>query len=315
MDLRVTRFLSHRPAAILDLAVHDTYCIVLKADSSIWVYKAWTLLYVIPGDEDVSLRRLVFSREGEFVAVGMSSKVLLYKIGEMIPSKVTISGGGVLDIAVQGHFFAHANNDGSLHLYKYKNHYRMFSAFQRQEGSMTCVTWCGAENIASGNDQGSLFIWETASHVALNHIEVGSPVRSLAYSAGSVVSGDDSGSVKIWEPRFGTLVKSINQHRAPILALASDSSNALYASGINSQIIKITNSENQWKVDGKYRGQSQTVRAIVNFMDQTLISGGDSLDICLYPADVFSSEGTFATKGGSISFQRRKLRRISALPS
>jgi len=75
---------------------------------------------------------------------------------------------------------------------------------------MTCVTWCGAENIASGNDQGSLFIWETASHVALNHIEVGSPVRSLAYSAGSVVSGDDSGSVKIWEPRFGTLVKSIN---------------------------------------------------------------------------------------------------------
>ena len=100
MDLRVTRFLSHRPAAILDLAVFDTYCIVLKADSSIWVYKAWTLLYVIPGDEDIALRRVVFSREGEFVAIGMSSKVLMYKIGDITPSKVTISGGGVLDIAV-----------------------------------------------------------------------------------------------------------------------------------------------------------------------------------------------------------------------
>jgi WD40 repeat protein len=208
MELRVARFVDYKPAAILSIASSGDLCAVLKADSSLWVYRAWTLLHVIPGKQELDHRIVLLPNETEIAVTGLSGKVFFYSLNSLDHTyRSNISGGGVLAFQSHGQFFAHACKNGTVSVYKRGKGYKLIQLFQKQDGVMTSVTWTSETTLASGSDIGSIFLWKLGESVAYQHIaSSGASINALVCLGGYLISGDNGCHVRVWETQFGTLI-------------------------------------------------------------------------------------------------------------
>jgi hypothetical protein len=123
----VARFVDYHPAPIRHIATHGPYTIVLKDDSSIWVYSGMTLLHTIPGAAELHHRVVCMPEDGGFVVSGMSGRVCFYTLLSLDPALTqSISASGVCSMAIDNtRRYAFACGNGTVALYRHKKKGRL----------------------------------------------------------------------------------------------------------------------------------------------------------------------------------------------
>ena len=91
----------------------------------------------------------------------------------------------------------------------------------------------------------------------------------------------NSGRICIVDTEFGSLLKEINFHRGPVLAIRV-LNGSVFATGSDSRIISIQHLGGEWRVTSKERGQSHDILCLEAVGDRQLLSGGVTTDICSY---------------------------------
>ena len=105
------------------------------------------------------------------------------------------------------------------------------------------------------------------------------PLNFFLSRDGTIITGDSRGMLSFWNNEYGTLIQSIQSHKADILALAlSQDSSTVFCAGIEPIVIEFKYLEQssgvKWvRGDCKMGLHSHDVNSMV-IAQQTLLSGG-----------------------------------------
>lgn len=124
-----------------------------------------------------------------------------------------------------------------------------------------------------------------------------------------LASGDSKGQVTIWDSTNFVELAHFREHRGDITALCPGPDNSLYATGVDSKITAMSKVESKgWVYTSCIRGQSHDINALCLSGADTLISGGVTTDICVYPL----ANGRFHESYGART--QTKLRHVAPFP-
>ena len=197
-------------------------------------------------------------------------------------------------------------------------------SFNRVDGRLLSLAWTkNSTAIAAGSSRGAIHIFDCATFTELARCTVGDGDRpekadqdercvwSLAYlQCGTLVSGSSDGDVTFWDKKHATKITSIRQHKADVLALAaSPDGNAVFASGVDSQIAVFektldgsgadgdtSSQQHTWQFTGTKRPHTHDVRTLAMAAAPSgdgasttavLLSGGNDAQLLAYPALTF----------------------------
>lgn len=318
MEVHRARHFKLVPPTIQAFAVSPQLLAVLREDSSVVVFKlsTWTQVAAFPGNFSLDLRKLEWLCDDELLAVGTSGYMVkwsLHAVEPVVTSKV--NGGGVWDLAVADSTVYLACDDGRLRSYYVDAGELVYrQKYQRQNCKLLCVKAL-QQNIFAGGSDGGIYKYVGGKPTAALRIANTSAVLSLAILNDlTVVSGDFEGCVKFWEGKFGTLRHNFNTHEADILAITA-TEDCVYASGVDSKVMKFCCADGRWVLASKARGQSHDVRTLA-WTGSVLLSGGVTSDVCLYPDDLFESEGEMKWNEhlDTVVYKRKRIRHIGTLP-
>lgn len=207
-----------------------------------------------------------------------------------------------------------ACDDGVIRLYTLAEDmtFGLLKAFHKQPCRMLDVIWPSADSILSCGSDGGIYKWTPRhSTCQLRMANQACVWRLQALSEDLLASGDSQGAVNIWESQYGTLVCSLHTHEADILALTYFKE-CLYAAGVDSKVVQVKEAGGTWRITGKCRGQSHDIYSLA--ATSVLLSGGVTTDLCLYPADLFDSEGdAVVLHKEKIQYKAKPYRHIPAL--
>lgn len=318
MEVHRSRFIEYLPPEILDISIRGDLCLVLFQDSSIRFYTlpGWSQLMEIPGNTAWSLRKVLWLSDSSILAVGLSGGVLVWSLSSLVPCVVsTAAGSGIWDIdRNSSQQFAIGCEDGSVKFFSYsEEEVDVWGYTSRVKGKMLAVKWAGANTVFSGCSDGGIYKWKVDGTM-LHRINNKHAVWTLEINShNELITGDADGAVSVWDVRSCTLLQTFKEHEGDILALAVED-NHIYATGADSRVIKLTRHKNSWILQGKCRGQSHDIRALAKYKD-LLLSGGVTSDVCIYPEDLFESEGDMSYSSGVARYNRKNIRHISMIPS
>ena len=99
--------------------------------------------------------------------------------------------------------------------------------------------------------------------------------------------GDSTGRVLILDIKVGNINQEIQEHKGDILTMCFNNNlekPIIYYSGVDSLIgcIKYDKKNNLFIYTSSFRGQSHDVNALALLDDDTLLSGGNNTDICIF---------------------------------
>ena len=295
MEVHRCRFITHVPAAVVDIAPAQKYCAVLRGDSSIDVYQSenWVMVLSFPGHEAYGSKKVRWLGEDVLVTCGAAGVVCVWKLTCLSPvAETTVPGGGIWGMAFNSDSLVLACDDGQVRVYTFAEDFSLdlHKTFHKQPCKMLDVAWPNPDVILSCGSDGGIYKWTPRHSTCQLRIANTACVWTLAVlNDDQVASGDSEGCVKVWETQFGTLIASFHTHEADVLTLCFVQS-ALYSSGIDSRVVQLRETGGVWRVAGKCRGQSHDVHALAG-VNGVLVSGGVTTDLCLYPEDLFDNEG------------------------
>jgi U3 small nucleolar RNA-associated protein 4 len=238
-----------------------------------------------------------------------------WNIGSVEPqSSSKVNGGGLWDLDFIDNTVYLACDDGRLRSYYLESGELIYrQRYQRQNCKLLSVE-ATTQAVFVGGSDGGIYKYIGAKPTAALRIASSAAVLCLAVLDDlTVVSGDSDGSVKFWEGKYGTLLTSFTDHEADILALVAVQ-DSIYASGVDSKVVKFSLTDDKWVLASKARGQSHDVRALA-WTGVALISGGVTSDICIYPDDLFASEGEmrWSDRLDAVVYKRKRVRHIATL--
>lgn len=318
MEVHRCRFISHLPAAVVDICTAASLSAVLRSDSSIDLYQTnnWVLVLSFPGLETYGARRVLWIRNDMLVTCGTAGLLCLWQLSSLSPvSETAIPGGAIWGMALGAEeTLALASDDGVVRLYTLAEDlsFGLLKTFHKQPCRMLDVIWPSADTILSSGSDGGIYKWTPRHNTCqLRMANQACVWRLQSLSEDLLASGDSQGSVNIWESQYGTLVTSLHTHEADILALTYFNE-CLYAAGVDSKVVQIKEASGTWRITGKCRGQSHDIYALA--AATVLISGGVTTDLCLYPVDLFDSEGdAIILHREKVQYKAKPYRHIPAL--
>lgn len=215
-------------------------------------------------------------------------------------SKVDI-GSPIWDSCIYEESLFLACQDGSIREYSFEEQKEVLKVVSVESHWAMSITPSFVEKYTFfvGYDDGSIWRWKQRKGAYQSTQKISTPSQCIIWQIKEIDSqylctGDSTGSVIVWAKRNGNPVKIIKELQADVLTITC-SKDMIYASGIDSKVISIwliqeensivgsTEGLKQWIYAGSIWGQSHDVKSLCLLNETTLISGGMTTDICIYP--------------------------------
>ncbi|KAK7505273.1 hypothetical protein BaRGS_00003435 [Batillaria attramentaria] len=302
------RFFEYTPQAINSLAYEKSTqrLAVSRSDGSIEIWSKadnWYQEKVIPGTEGHSVEALVWLGTRLFSG-GLDSNVTEY---DLVSLQMKNEADNQLAAGTEDGCVVIFSTDGDD-----LQHVR---AFDKQEGRILCIAWHTAEGLVVTGGIDNIRIWGAQSGHALQRLTLGRQDRGketivwcLAVTSDlTIVSGDSRGKTSFWNGKQGTLIKSIQSHKADVLTVAVDEEETnVFSSGVDPTVVKFSymspsgnSSWRTWVRSTVLSYHTHDVRACV-VAGSTVVTGGTGTSLICSEVD---------------SSKKKKFTRLPALPS
>ncbi|KAL6065936.1 U3 small nucleolar RNA-associated protein [Balamuthia mandrillaris] len=250
------RFLEWVPSSIRALAFSPSGALLAvgrdSGDIEIWnVQNGWHMERRIAGASE-AIRGLVWlqTQGGErLFSAGLSGTVIEWDLCKLCEKARTDSFGGPvwsLVASPTGESLAAGCEDGIRVFDISDGELQYKRSFQRAgKGRILCLAWHpDGKDLFSGGSDASIRRWKADTGRNVSRITVESFGRSktnvwsiLVLKDWTIVTGDSLGKTQFWDGKTGTLIKGFRNHKADVLALATNQQeDMVFSSGIDNKM-------------------------------------------------------------------------------
>lgn len=284
-----------------------------RSDGSIEIWSVkdgWYQEDVIPGMEDRSVEDLVWQGERLFYA-GLQGNICELDLVRLQAKASSPSNAGpvwCLTSNTAQTRLAAGTEEGCVVLLNTENgELEYYSRFDSQGSRILCLAWHPTEDIIVTGGIDNIRLWSVSSGRALQRLSVARQVKNketvvwcVAFlSDMTIVSGDSRGKTSFWNGKQGTVIKSIQSHKADVYCLAVDQSEStIVSSGIDSSVVQfnyVTSHENSdwkdWIGTFVHNQHTHDVRA-VEIIDKTIVTGGVDTNLIQFSLKAKGYEGS-----------------------
>jgi len=304
------RFYQVEPKAITCLAHSPSSPLlaVARSDSTveIWSTKHTLVLQRIihpePHIDSVSVESLAWGGD-KLYSCGLHGQVVEYDLERLCEAKrhaVTSGPAWCLAIDKGGTKMAVGTEEGFVCLFNITGEGIDYNrVLDRQEGRILCLAWhSDGVHIATGSTD-TIRVWNIETGHPTARMTTGRAERNTETivwcvaitSDMTVISGDSRGKTSFWNGKNGTLMDSVQSHKADVLTLAvGGNETTAYSSGVDPtlmhfQVILKGDGRRKWVKSLHRVISTHDVRSIVCTGDSLYSGGVDSyLSVSSYPA-------------------------------
>lgn len=301
-----------------------------RCDGSLelWSIKdGWYQEEIIPGIEDQSIEDLVWQGTRLFTA-GLDGHIREIDLVKLNTKKSCHSNAGpvwCLASNSAGTRLAAGTEDGCVVLLDTEyNVLEYLTRFDSQDSRILCISWHSGEDLIVTGGIDNIRIWSVSSGKAMQRLTVARTDKNketviwsvICLSDMTIVSGDSRGKTSFWNGRQGTLIKSIQSHKADVYCLAVDSTeNIVVSSGIDSSVVQfnyIAARENSdwrdWVGTLVHNQHTHDVRAI-QIINKYVVTGGVDTNLIQFNLSSIGSD-----VGHKRHSSENKWKRITPVP-
>ncbi|KAH3774230.1 hypothetical protein DPMN_175605, partial [Dreissena polymorpha] len=323
------RFFEYTPQAVQCLAYNKdkNKLAVARSDGSIEIWNlndSWYQEDSIPGKKGQTVEDLVWQGDRLFSA-GLDGYIyeidlVALQIKRSCPSNAgpvwcltSNPAGTQLAAGTEGAYVVLLNTDSDTLEYS--------TRFEAQESRILCLSWHASDSVIVTGGVDNIRLWSTSSGRALQRITLARQDKHketvvwcvALLSDMTIVSGDSRGKTTFWNGKHGTVIKSIQSHKADVYCLAVNTTETcVVSSGVDSSVVQfnyIAARENSdwrdWVGTFLHNHHTHDVRA-VQIVGNTIVTGG--VDTNLIEFDVKGA------KLKDLKKKERKWRRVVSLP-
>ena len=280
----------------------------------IWTTNSWIQLLKFPGLKNIQTRRIWLTYKSNMsinnnifnylrlFTVGLNGYFIEWSLETLLP-KFTYknNGGAIWDFKIKNKLCLLASDDGAVRIIKIKKNEEPFIVKQFEKTRSKILSICfenSTNNIFyTGHSNGVINKWNLKSGQILTSINTNLNTKNdneknLIWSICSInpqylFAGDSNGRLLILDMKIGNITQEINEHKGDILTMCFNNNlekPIIYYSGVDSLIgcIKYDKKNNNFVFASSFRGQSHDVNSLSLVGDNTLLSGGNTTDICIY---------------------------------
>ena len=233
-------------------------------------------------------------------SVGLSGYFIEWDFQTMLPKYIYKNSSAIWDFKIKNKLCLLASYDGKVQIIKIKKNENPFlvkSVSTRDKILSICFENSTNNIFYTGHSNGVINKLNLQSGQALLSINTSlniknSEEKNMIWTLCSINSqflfaGDSTGRVLILDIKVGNINQEIQEHKGDILTMCFNKNleqPIIYYSGVDSLIgcIKYDKKNNIFIYTSSFRGQSHDVKALGLLDDNTLLSGGDTTDICIY---------------------------------
>ena len=285
-----------------------------RSDNTIelWTTNTWIQLYKFPGMKNIQTRRvwLTYKNSSQInndifnsirlFSVGLSGYFIEWDFQTMLPKYIYKNSSAIWDFKIKNKLCLLASYDGKVEIIKIKKNENPFlvkSVPTRDnilsicfENSTNNIFYTGHSNgiINKLNLQTGQTILSINTSLNIKNTEEKNMIWTLcSINSQFLFAGDSTGRVLILDMKVGNINQEINEHKGDILTMCFNNNleqPIIYYSGVDSLIgcIKYDKKNNLFIYTSSFRGQSHDVNSLALLDDDTLLSGGNTTDICIY---------------------------------
>ena len=285
-----------------------------RSDNTIelWTTNTWIQLYKFPGLKNIQTRRvwLTYKNSSQInndifnsirlFSVGLSGYFIEWDFQTMLPKYIYKNSSAIWDFKIKNKLCLLASYDGKVEIIKIKKNENPFlvkSVPTRDnilsicfENSTNNIFYTGHSNgiINKLNLQTGQTILSINTSLNIKNTEEKNMIWTLcSINSQFLFAGDSTGRVLILDMKVGNINQEINEHKGDILTMCFNNNleqPIIYYSGVDSLIgcIKYDKKNNLFIYTSSFRGQSHDVNSLALLDDDTLLSGGNTTDICIY---------------------------------
>ena len=285
-----------------------------RSDNTIelWSTNTWIQLYKFPGLKNIQTRRvwLTYKNSSQInddifncirlFSVGLSGYFIEWDFQTMLPKYTYKNSSAIWDFKIKNKLCLLASYDGKVEIIKIKKNENPFlvkSVSTRDkilsicfENSTNNIFYTGHSNgvINKLNLQTGQTILSINTSLNIKNAEEKNMIWTLcSINSQFLFAGDSTGRVLILDIKVGNINQEINEHKGDILTMCFNNNleqPIIYYSGVDSLIgcIKYDKKNNIFIYTSSFRGQSHDVNSLALLDDDTLLSGGNTTDICIY---------------------------------
>lgn len=284
MLLHRCRYVQYHPSAIATFAISPNlkYTAIVKEYGEIEICISDADLtpvhrFFIQKWEESPIRSVIWSSslDDTLIVGDLSGAISVWDVWTGVCKNRTDGFGGSIwklkEDRSEG-LIACACEDGTVRLWEFRHGNLLYKrACDRQKGRVLDVCWSGS-TIVTVSSVGLLCTFDSESGRNLKRIfvEPGSVEDFVVWCVDVLadgelaITGDCRGNVRVFCLATGTCVQSITTHKADILALAIDRErNEIFVSGVDNRTIRLSCSDNTWKVTGSVRLHTHDVHSLV----------------------------------------------------
>ncbi|XP_068232510.1 U3 small nucleolar RNA-associated protein 4 homolog isoform X2 [Palaemon carinicauda] len=303
------RFYDFEPKSIQCMAYEDyTDRLALsRADGSIEIWNCKHnpfMQLVLPAvDEDASVEGLAWCNDRLF-SVGLHGYVLEYDLALCnVKSRTAVTGGPTWCVALSPDKtkLAAGTEEGYVCLFDVCSSNIMYNkTLEKQEGRILSISWHWSNNYIVTGSINCVRLWSLKEgRVTRCSFAHGKNQEIIVWSVKilndmTIVSGDSRGMVCFWNSTLGTLIESVQSHKADVLCIAvAHDQTYLHVSGVEPTIVRVclvnpggkSGKKARWVTSVKLKLHSHDVRALALSHENKLYSGGVDtiLGVSWYP--------------------------------
>ena len=278
----------------------------------IWTTDNWIQLYKFPGLKNIQTRRVWLSYKGtsnhnndifnylRLFTVGLSGYFIEWDFQTLMPKFIYKNSSAIWDFKIKNKLGLLASYDGKVEIIKIKkneNPYMVKSVSTRDkilsicfENSTNNIFYTGHSNgiINKINLKTGQILLSINTSLNVKNTEKKNLIWTLcSINSQYLFAGDSNGRLLILDMKVGNITQEINEHKGDILTMCFNNNlnqPIIYYSGVDSLIgcIKYDNKNNLFIYTSSFRGQSHDVNTLALAGEDTLLSGGNTTDICIY---------------------------------
>ena len=278
----------------------------------IWTTDTWIQLYKFPGLKNIQTRKVWLTYKNpsklntdifnyiRLFTIGLSGYFIEWDFQTLLPKFLYKNSSAIWDFKIKNKLCLLASYDGKVEIIKIKkneNPFMVKSVSTRDkvlsicfENSTNNIFYTGHSNgvINKLNLQTGQTILSINTSLNIKNAEEKNMIWTLcSINSQFLFAGDSTGRILILDIKVGNINQEIHEHKGDILTICFNNNlekPIIYYSGVDSLIgcIKYDKKNNLFIYTSSFRGQSHDVNSLALLDDDTLLSGGNTTDICIY---------------------------------
>ena len=275
----------------------------------IWTTNSWIQLIKFPGLKNIQTRRVwLISKNSSknsninnifnslrLFSIGLNGYFVEWSFETLLP-KFTYKnpGGAIWDFQIKNKVCLLSSNDGSIRIIQIKKNEAPYLIKQYEKAQSKILSICFENSSNSifytGNSNGTILKWNLHNGQVITTVNIEKDVLIWAICSIDnkfLACGDSTGRLTICDMNLGVIIQEFKEHISAILSICSNNFNdnkTIYYSGMDSLVccVKYNVKNNEWILASTFRGQSHDINSLALLGTDTLLSGGNTTDICIY---------------------------------